>query len=94
MQTERYQKTVLSLWHFLNHDIQFDIFTFYFSFQAAFMVPTEVLAVQHYEHLTSLLDKFDADDKPNIALLTGSTSTRESRMIRNASCPPYSFYSL
>ncbi|CAN6280224.1 unnamed protein product [Urochloa humidicola] len=52
-------------------------------FQAAFMVPTEVLAVQHYEHLTSLLDRFDGDDKPNIVLLTGSTSTRESRIIRN-----------
>ncbi|KAK3155065.1 hypothetical protein QOZ80_2BG0198400 [Eleusine coracana subsp. coracana] len=53
-------------------------------FQAAFMVPTEVLAVQHYQHLTSLLDKIDGDEsKPNIALLTGSTSTRESRIIRN-----------
>ncbi|CAD6249758.1 unnamed protein product [Miscanthus lutarioriparius] len=52
-------------------------------FQAAFMVPTEVLAVQHYEHLTSLLEKFDGDEKPNIAMLTGSTSTRESRIIRN-----------
>jgi ATP-dependent DNA helicase RecG len=52
------------------------------------MVPTEVLAVQHYEHLTSLLEKFDGDEKPNIALLTGSTSTRESRIIRNASCSP------
>ena len=57
------------------------------------MVPTEVLALQHYEHLTSFLDKFDGDDKPNIALLTGSTSTRESRIIRNASCSPYSFHS-
>uniref|UniRef100_A0A0D9VK38 DNA helicase n=1 Tax=Leersia perrieri TaxID=77586 RepID=A0A0D9VK38_9ORYZ len=55
-------------------------------FQAAFMVPTEVLALQHYQHLTSLLEKFDGDEcKPNIALLTGSTSTRESRIIRNAS---------
>ncbi|KAM0844498.1 hypothetical protein ACQ4PT_057012 [Festuca glaucescens] len=53
-------------------------------FQAAFMVPTEILAVQHYEHLTSLLEKLDGDEcKPNIALLTGSTSTRESRIIRN-----------
>ncbi|XP_015689606.1 ATP-dependent DNA helicase homolog RECG, chloroplastic [Oryza brachyantha] len=53
-------------------------------FQAAFMVPTEVLALQHYEHLTSLLEKFDGDEcKPNVALLTGSTSTRESRIIRN-----------
>ncbi|XP_052144812.1 ATP-dependent DNA helicase homolog RECG, chloroplastic [Oryza glaberrima] len=53
-------------------------------FQAAFMVPTEVLALQHYEHLTSLLEKFDGDEcKPNIALLTGSTSARESRIIRN-----------
>ena len=53
------------------------------------MVPTEILAVQHYEHLTSLLEKFDGDEcKPNIALLTGSTSTRESRIIRNASYYP------
>ncbi|KAL5211819.1 hypothetical protein ABZP36_022666 [Zizania latifolia] len=53
-------------------------------FQAAFMVPTEILARQHYKHLTSLLEKFDGDEcKPNIALLTGSTSTRESRIIRN-----------
>lgn len=53
-------------------------------FQAAFMVPTEILAIQHYEHLTSLLEKLDGDEcKPNIALLTGSTSTRESRIIRN-----------
>jgi hypothetical protein len=55
------------------------------------MVPTEILAVQHYEHLTSLLEKLDGDEcKPNIALLTGSTSTRESRIIRNASYYPYS----
>ncbi|XP_072959822.1 ATP-dependent DNA helicase homolog RECG1, chloroplastic/mitochondrial isoform X1 [Typha angustifolia] len=51
-------------------------------FQAAFMVPTELLASQHYQHLDSLLENIKGDIcKPKIALLTGSTSTRESRII-------------
>ncbi|XP_074328705.1 ATP-dependent DNA helicase homolog RECG1, chloroplastic/mitochondrial isoform X2 [Apium graveolens] len=52
-------------------------------FQAAFMVPTELLAVQHYEHLLSLLeDMGDEHDKPSVALLTGSTPSKQSRLIR------------
>ncbi|XP_050231434.1 ATP-dependent DNA helicase homolog RECG, chloroplastic [Mercurialis annua] len=52
-------------------------------YQAAFMVPTELLAVQHYEHLLNLLEKVDEEKfKPAIALLTGSTSLKQARMIR------------
>lgn len=51
-------------------------------FQAAFMVPTELLAVQHYEHLVSLLENIGGDQtKPSVALLTGSTSSKQSRII-------------
>ncbi|XP_010527779.1 PREDICTED: ATP-dependent DNA helicase homolog RECG, chloroplastic isoform X2 [Tarenaya hassleriana] len=52
-------------------------------YQAAFMVPTELLAIQHYEHLRDLLDNMEeVAYKPTIALLTGSTSAKQSRMIR------------
>ncbi|KAK7308720.1 hypothetical protein VNO77_42346 [Canavalia gladiata] len=52
-------------------------------YQAAFMVPTELLAIQHYEHLLKLLDKLDeVVCKPTVALLTGSTPLKQSRMIR------------
>ncbi|KAH9794765.1 ATP-dependent DNA helicase [Citrus sinensis] len=52
-------------------------------YQAAFMVPTELLATQHYEHLLKLLDNMEEDEhKPKIALLTGSTPVKQSRMIR------------
>ncbi|KAK9091680.1 hypothetical protein Sjap_024857 [Stephania japonica] len=51
-------------------------------YQAAFMVPTELLAVQHYEHLTKLLENIDDSLRPSIALLTGSTPARQARMIR------------
>ncbi|KAF3432192.1 hypothetical protein FNV43_RR26931 [Rhamnella rubrinervis] len=52
-------------------------------YQAAFMVPTELLAIQHYEHLNNLLENMkEIECKPSIALLTGSTPLRQSRMIR------------
>ncbi|KAI9170378.1 hypothetical protein LWI28_027048 [Acer negundo] len=52
-------------------------------YQAAFMVPTELLAIQHYEHLSNLLEKIEEDGcKPSIALLTGSTPLKQSRTIR------------
>ncbi|CAA6661239.1 unnamed protein product [Spirodela intermedia] len=51
-------------------------------FQAAFMVPTELLATQHYEHLLSLLENIKDVDKPSIAILTGSTASKQSRIIR------------
>ncbi|XP_031742292.1 ATP-dependent DNA helicase homolog RECG, chloroplastic isoform X2 [Cucumis sativus] len=52
-------------------------------YQAAFMVPTELLAIQHYEHLLGLLENMEGvENKPSVALLTGSTSSKQSRMIR------------
>ncbi|XP_077253718.1 DEAD/DEAH box RNA helicase family protein [Tasmannia lanceolata] len=52
-------------------------------FQAAFMVPTELLAVQHYEQFLSLLENFGENHcKPSVALLTGSTPSKQSRVIR------------
>lgn len=52
-------------------------------YQAAFMVPTELLAIQHYEHLLKLLENLDeVVFKPTVALLTGSTPLKQSRMIR------------
>lgn len=52
-------------------------------YQAAYMVPTELLAIQHYQHLLVLLQNVDSDYRPSIALLTGSTPTKQARMIRN-----------
>lgn len=46
------------------------------------MVPTELLAMQHYEHLLSLLENIKDEDKPSIAILTGSTASKQSRIIR------------
>ncbi|GER48785.1 ATP-dependent DNA helicase family protein [Striga asiatica] len=52
-------------------------------YQAAFMVPTELLAIQHYENLLGLLEKIDeASQKPSVALLTGSTPTKQAQTIR------------
>lgn len=49
------------------------------------MVPTELLALQHYENLLNLLEKLeDKHCKPSIALLTGSTPWREAKIIRQA----------
>ena len=46
-------------------------------YQAAMMAPTEILAIQHYEGLSELLK-----DLPiQVRLLTGSTKTRERRLI-------------
>lgn len=47
------------------------------------MVPTELLAIQHYEQMQNLLSNMEAAEcKLSVALLTGSTSTKESRLIR------------
>ncbi|XP_047340996.1 ATP-dependent DNA helicase homolog RECG, chloroplastic [Impatiens glandulifera] len=51
-------------------------------YQAAFMVPTELLAIQHYEQLLDLLKEMsDVDVKPTVALLTGSTPSKQARII-------------
>ena len=47
-------------------------------FQAAMMAPTEILATQHFESLTKLFEGTDI----KIALLTGSTKTKEKREIK------------
>ncbi|KAL9246275.1 hypothetical protein vseg_019831 [Gypsophila vaccaria] len=52
-------------------------------YQAAYMVPTELLAIQHYNDFISLLENVTPDKRPSVALLTGSTPTRQGRMIRN-----------
>ncbi len=44
-------------------------------FQAALMAPTEILAIQHYEGISELLEKMDV----KVALLTGSTKTKARR---------------
>ncbi len=49
-------------------------------FQACMMAPTEILATQHYHGLKQLV----GDDIVNIKLLTGSTSTKERRLIHQA----------
>ena len=49
-------------------------------YQTALMVPTEILARQHYAELSSLLGKLDL----NVELLLGSTSAKEKRRIKEA----------
>lgn len=57
------------------------------------MVPTELLAFQHYEQLSNLLENMEEIEcKPSIALLTGSTPLRQSRMIRKACITIHSFF--
>ena len=47
-------------------------------YQASFMVPTEILANQHYEEAKKLLEQFGVD----IELLTGSTNAKEKKRIK------------
>lgn len=46
--------------------------------QIAFMVPTEILAIQHYNEISELLGKFDIKTE----LLTGSTTAKNKRIIK------------
>lgn len=56
------------------------------------MVPTELLAIQHYEHLLSLLENIGGTEcTPSVALLTRSTSSKQSRMVLKARVFPNSF---
>ncbi|XP_057827668.2 ATP-dependent DNA helicase homolog RECG, chloroplastic isoform X2 [Cryptomeria japonica] len=50
-------------------------------YQAAFMVPTELLAMQHYENIVSILEKIDEVERPSVALLTGSTPLKKASSI-------------
>ena len=49
-------------------------------FQAAFMAPTEILARQHFENLSKLLEKTGV----RVALLTGSLKESEKKRVRTA----------
>ena len=50
------------------------------NYQGAMMVPTEILALQHYESILKILEPFGI----NIALLIGSTPLKEKRKIYEA----------
>ncbi|KAG6553049.1 hypothetical protein Mapa_005386 [Marchantia paleacea] len=52
-------------------------------YQGALMAPTEFLAVQHYQRISSWLEKLDESERPRVALLTGSTPVSKARLIRN-----------
>ncbi|KAL6513746.1 hypothetical protein OROHE_019606 [Orobanche hederae] len=52
---------------------------------AAFMVPTELLAIQRYEQLFGLLENIEeVSEKPYVALLTDSMPTKQAQSIRKA----------
>ncbi len=53
-------------------------------YQAAMMAPTEILAEQHYQTMTSLLERMDLKHliSPRIRLLIGSTKPSEKRQIQ------------
>jgi len=50
-------------------------------YQSAIMVPTEVLANQHYETASRIFEGFD--DKPCIVLLTGSMTASEKKKVKD-----------
>ncbi|MEN2998357.1 MAG: ATP-dependent DNA helicase RecG, partial [Brevinematia bacterium] len=50
-------------------------------YQSALMVPTEVLAVQHYINVTNLLSKFAKEHHINIRLLKGGMSNQTRRIL-------------
>jgi ATP-dependent DNA helicase RecG len=49
--------------------------------QAALMVPTSILAEQHYRNVSATLDKMPGDRRPVVALLTGSLTETERQSI-------------
>ena len=53
-------------------------------YQSAIMVPTEVLARQHYEALTKLLEENELLEQYRPVLLTGSNTAKEKRQIYEA----------
>ncbi len=48
-------------------------------YQTAVMAPTELLAEQHYRNLTAQYDALGAEERPTVALLTGSTGAKARR---------------
>lgn len=52
-------------------------YTYLCGYQSALMVPTEVLAFQHYQNILKMFESFDI----NVRLLTGSTTKKEKKEI-------------
>lgn len=50
-------------------------------YQSAFMAPTELLAEQHFRNLTAQFQPLSEQDRPTVALLTGSTRAKQRREI-------------
>jgi len=53
-------------------------------YQTAIMAPTEILAGQHDRNLTALFAPLPEEERPRVALLTGSTKAAERRQISAA----------
>ena len=55
-------------------------------YQGAMMAPTEVLARQHYESVTEMVEKYGLGDSISPILLTGSMTAKEKRIAYEAIC--------
>jgi len=51
-------------------------------FQAAFMAPTEILARQHFDWITSIINQTDLQNKVRVGYLSGSLKEAEKRKVR------------
>lgn len=72
------------------HTLQFIDKDFALKLQGALMAPTEFLAIQHFQRITSWLEVLEDSERPRVALLTGSTPTARARVIRNVLLSPTS----
>ncbi len=54
-------------------------------YQAAMMLPTEILAAQTHAKLQALIQRMPEDLQPRAAILTGSTRAKDRREVRRLS---------